>query len=530
MLNKNNIVFFITVIIFITSNSFAQISPGDLVKAHAHLEGMSNCTKCHTLGDKVSNEKCLDCHTDIRERVNSSKGYHASKEVVGKDCFSCHNDHHGRNFQIIHFDTDTFNHDLTGYKLVGAHSKQSCKDCHQPNFITDQKIKEKESSYLGLNTSCIACHDDYHQKTLSSNCTDCHDFEHFKPASKFDHNNTQYILKGKHKDVACVDCHKIEKRKGRDYQEFAGTEFNNCTSCHPDVHNNQFGQNCRQCHTEESFNKVKGLSNFDHSRTRYALEGKHQFVDCKSCHKDKYTDPLAFNRCMDCHADFHENQFRRENKSPDCSDCHSVNGFPGSSYTIERHKESAFPLLGAHEATPCFVCHKKEEKWKFREIGINCTDCHQDIHKEYIDPEFYPESDCKKCHVEDIWSKIDFDHNTTEFELEGVHKEQSCRSCHFPQQKNGLVIQQFSDLSQDCKSCHLDIHYNQFDVYGITNCTDCHEFENWKASRFDHTKTRFVLDGKHENLACVKCHKEKATNQATYIEYKLNYFKCVDCH
>ena len=32
--------------------SNAQISPGELTKSHAHLEGMLNCTKCHVLGDK----------------------------------------------------------------------------------------------------------------------------------------------------------------------------------------------------------------------------------------------------------------------------------------------------------------------------------------------------------------------------------------------------------------------------------------------------------------------------------------------
>ncbi len=32
---------------------YGQISPGDLSNAHKDLEGMSNCTKCHVLGDKV---------------------------------------------------------------------------------------------------------------------------------------------------------------------------------------------------------------------------------------------------------------------------------------------------------------------------------------------------------------------------------------------------------------------------------------------------------------------------------------------
>ena len=76
----------------------AQISPGDLTKAHADLEGIFKCTQCHILGDKVSNDKCLECHKEIKSRIDQKKGYHASREVRGKDCAVCHSEHHGRNF------------------------------------------------------------------------------------------------------------------------------------------------------------------------------------------------------------------------------------------------------------------------------------------------------------------------------------------------------------------------------------------------------------------------------------------------
>jgi len=145
---------------------FSQISPGELYKGHSNLEGMSNCTKCHTIGAKVSNDKCLFCHTEIKERINLKKGYHVSSEVKGKECASCHNDHHGKNFQIIRFTTTTFQHNLTGYKLEGAHSKKQCTDCHNSKFITNSKLKTKPHTYLGLNTECVSCHTDYHQKTL----------------------------------------------------------------------------------------------------------------------------------------------------------------------------------------------------------------------------------------------------------------------------------------------------------------------------------------------------------------------------
>jgi hypothetical protein len=509
----------------------AQISPGDLSEVHSQLEGMSNCTQCHSLGDKVSNEKCLACHTEIKERVDRQKGYHASAGVIGKSCVNCHNDHHGRTFEIIRFEAEHFNHHLTGYELLGAHMKKICKDCHKPEFITDQKIKNKKyNSYLGLNTDCLACHTDYHQNTLSRNCTDCHDFERFKPATKFDHNRTKFQLKGKHTATDCFKCHILETKGGRPIQKFSGIQFTSCANCHTDVHKNQFGQDCQQCHSEESFHIIQGIQDFDHNKTNFRLENKHQAVSCKSCHKTGLTDPIKHERCSDCHADYHTSQFSVAGVSPDCSKCHSTMGFTGSSYTIEQHNESRFPLEGAHLATPCFECHKKSEKWSFREIGIRCNDCHKDIHDPWLDKKYYPEADCKICHSPVTWSLINFDHAKTGFELTGAHLNQTCRACHFIKENEEIVKQRFSGLSSNCINCHKDVHAGQFDNNGITDCSQCHEFENWKAVKFDHNKTRFVLDGKHKDVACNKCHKPLQSNELTYVQYKLNDFKCESCH
>ncbi len=133
----------------------AQISPGDLSVPHSQLEGLSNCTKCHVLGNKVSSEKCLACHTEIKERITLQKGYHASTDLKGKECIVCHSDHHGKNFRMIRFDTAKFDHNLTGYTLSVPHSKKQCADCHNAKFISDQKIKTRKDTYLGLSTGCL---------------------------------------------------------------------------------------------------------------------------------------------------------------------------------------------------------------------------------------------------------------------------------------------------------------------------------------------------------------------------------------
>ena len=291
---------------------------------------------------------------------------------------------------MIRFDVTKFDHNLTGFTLSAPHAKKQCVDCHITKFITDLKIKTKKYTYMGVGTSCLACHEDYHQKTLSSDCLGCHNPDAFKPATMFSHVNTKFQLKGKHGSVDCSKCHKVETVSGKKFQDFRVAQYS-CSDCHKDPHQNRFGQSCNQCHNEDSFQVVKGVSGFDHNKTDFKLEGKHVTVNCKACHKTKFTDPLKFKLCSDCHTDYHKKQFLKNNISPDCSECHSVNGFTQFSYKVDQHNLGTFPLQGAHLATPCTDCHRKQKEWNFRGIGMSCKDCHKDIHQNIIETKYYPE-------------------------------------------------------------------------------------------------------------------------------------------
>lgn len=594
----------------VQTGSYAQISPGELTKAHAKLEGMTNCTKCHVLGDKVSNEKCLECHKELKSRVDQNKGFHVSTEVKGKDCFTCHSEHHGRNFEIVRFDSEKFDHQKTGYKLTGAHIKQDCAACHRDENIESADIKSKEYTYLGLKTNCISCHKDVHQNTLSTDCAACHNTEAFKPAPLFDHNKSDFPLKGKHKEedcrgchevtfvngamfqrfkevqhtscaschtdphdgsfgnkckdchteesftqfigkstfnhaltqfpligkhkkVDCASCHKMGEKAEADkiFQDYKGRDFNSCITCHKDVHEAKFGTDCKQCHTEESFQKIVGPDKFQHNLTGYPLEGKHETVDCRKCHINKTTDPLPHELCGDCHKDYHEGQFVRVNVRPDCKDCHTLAGFTESSYTLEQHQKSSFPLTGAHQATPCFSCHLKNEKWSFSNMGTECFDCHQDVHEGRLNEKYYPQKACGQCHITDSWAAVNFNHQQTGFALSGKHKETQCVLCHKEEEKSsptGMVI--FTGLNQDCITCHADQHNGQFAVEGKTNCSTCHGTDQWKPSQFDHNTARFKLDGAHVKVACEKCHKEEIIGGQRVVQYKLEQFECINCH
>lgn len=599
-----------TILILIVSgiSGLSQISPGDLARSHADLEGMFNCTKCHTLGDKVSNNKCLDCHSEIKERLENNRGYHAAEEVRNQDCFECHSDHHGRNFDMIRFDENEFDHNLTGYKLEGAHDKIDCRSCHIEDNIVELKLKDRENTFLGLSQRCIACHLDYHQKTLTEDCLNCHNFEAFRPAPYFDHDQANFTLRGKHIEIDCKACHPVEINEDREFQVFKGIQYNACTACHIDPHENnlgkqctdchiesgfenfvgqkrfnhnltefeligkhtavdcfgchladlpaaelfqkekgikkenciachtdehegKFGINCIQCHNENSFKITGSLTDFDHSLTDFELLGKHEFVDCKSCHNVKYTDPLRHEACLDCHVDYHEGQLMVNNQILDCRNCHIEESFSPSLFTIEKHNELEFKLTGAHLATPCFECHLEEEKWNFNIINQNCVNCHLDPHLGLISDKYYPYQKCDQCHKTDAWNIVYFDHSLTNWELEGTHARIDCRSCHYSENEtSGELIQQFSNLEPQCTQCHMDIHQGQFKKDGITNCSACHGFESWDPSYFNHDETAFKLDGEHSKLSCDACHKATEISEQLIVQYKIESFDCIDCH
>lgn len=524
------VLFLIGLTILFLSSANAQISPGDLCNAHAHLEGISNCTKCHSIGNnKVTRDKCLDCHTQIKENIKNKKGYHASKESTRQECSACHNDHHGRNFQIVRLNKKLFNHDLAGFSLKGKHAKIDCNSCHKSAFIKDPVLKKKAGTYLGLDQNCLSCHEDYHQGKLSSNCSSCHNFDSFKNATGFDHSKTKFPLLGQHKNVDCIECHKTEILNGKKFQNFSGLKFGNCTDCHIDVHKNKFGQNCKQCHTEESFHFNVGMKAFDHDKTNFKLIGKHKLVDCKQCHKTSMTAPLKHRYCTDCHEDYHKGEFSIKGKPINCDDCHDNNGFTPSTFTIERHNET-FVLDGAHEATLCSACHKKQGKWTFKKIGSKCIDCHGNEHEGFLDEKFMPNDDCTACHNTKGWHSVKFDHNRTHYKLEGQHAVIACSKCHYAKDSSGRKMQQFEGVSKDCSSCHKDSHVGQFAVNGKTDCSRCHGFDSWTLSRFDHDTARFKLDGAHANVACDECHKPVMNSLGKYIQYKFDDISCASCH
>lgn len=521
------------------SVGMAQLSPGDLTTAHAGLEGMSNCTKCHDLGNKVTNAKCLDCHKEIKALLTEKRGYHASNAVKGKECSECHSEHNGRKFDMVRFDQKAFDHGLTGYPLKGAHKVVDCRQCHAPDNIEDRELASRPKTFLGLDKTCVSCHDDFHQGTMSKNCLDCHGMDAFKPAAAFDHDKTDFKLRGAHAPLDCKQCHEVTTRNGKSFQVFAEVPHADCKACHADPHQAHFANACSQCHVEDAFTTFAGKDRFDHNLTKFKLNGMHRTTDCFECHK-RVSDPLTVfqdragvqvQQCATCHQDRHEGKF-----GTDCAKCHQEKGWVAMrSMDFFDHNVTDYPLQGRHVGIDCKECHKG--RYTDPLVFNTCGSCHGDYHQgEFAENGVSP--DCAECHFLTDGFEVSMfsieQHQATRFPLEGAHLATPCSSCHLVE---GASLDDknrehrkwaFLDIGSACFDCHENVHGEEFAESGVTDCKRCHMTDDWYPRLFDHSRTRFPLEGEHRDVACKECHKPE--NNGRILSFKIERFQCADCH
>jgi len=544
----------ILAVILLATPLRAQLSPGDLHKSHAFLEGVKDCTKCHGFGSKLVVDKCLVCHRLIARERQSDQGLHSRSDY--RECQLCHVEHQGRTYDLVYWGNgqEHFDHMQTGYRLEGKHAALSCRLCHQEKYIRDRVVLETDKidmkrTFFGLDSACAACHIDGHRGQLSPLCNNCHGMAGWKPALQFDHTKAQYVLVGEHKQIPCVKCHPmITDNRGSDDKEFAkykDIRHDQCLDCHNDIHKGKLGNICESCHNAEGW-KVLRDAKFDHNRTGYRLEGRHLAVTCDKCHPArKPMGGLKFAACTDCHSDFHKEEFAGREKKGACEECHAVEGFAPAQFVMAQHDKTSYPLKGAHRAVSCAACHMrpginhKGKQYKFEFPTTKCLNCHKDPHngelKKYVDAR-----GCESCHVETTWRQVAFDHALTAFALEGKHLTTSCLKCHTRKNANDLKATLiFVGAKKMCQDCHDDIHRGQFAKAPIlpspptnsVDCGRCHSARSWQASTFSHDRdSRYRLEGAHKHVPCKKCHLSKSNSNAQWVIYKPLDVECASCH
>ncbi len=173
----------------------------------------------------------------------------------------------------------------------------------------------------------------------------------------------------------------------------------------------------------------------------------------------------------------------------------------------------------------CSLCHDRASRARQTQL---CLDCHKDIAKDLRAGAGYhgriagiEKTECRACHSDhqgreaDIvkFSREQFDHSRTDFELSGIHRMLPCESCH-------LAHKPMRDVAHDCASCHNKQDPHQGKV--SSRCTDCHDSTSWSEIRFRHDQTAFALHDRHAEIACGACHFGN--------RYKGTPTQCADCH
>lgn len=459
------------------------LAPGPVIQGHAKNE--HDCKSCHSVFDRGAQDSlCNACHKDVGEDIRRRQGLHGKREQ--KACRSCHTEHKGRNAQLASFDQKSFDHKVTDFALHDKHVGVECAKCHLPG-------KRWREAAL----TCVGCHakDDVHKGGLGRQCDDCHSARSWKE-TEFDHaKKTKFALDGKHGQAKCDDCH----AQGR-FKDTPKT----CIGCHKkdDEHKGQYGEKCESCHGV----KLWKPSTFNHDvDTHYVLKDKHRTVKCATCHTGPVYQKKLGKDCVSCHA---KDDKHKETLGRQCADCHTERSWkepPGFD-----HDKSRFRLLGAHGKVACKDCHADA---LYRQTPGRCVDCHRkdDKHRNNLG------EGCADCHNEHKWKETQgrFDHDRTKFQLRNAHAARTvrCADCH-------ETLSAFRRTTKDCYSCHRrdDKHEGTLGE----RCEQCHRDVDWRVARFDHTRTRYPLAGKHVTVGCSACHQSHRFKDAPS--------DCLSCH
>jgi len=387
-------------------------------------------------------------------------------------------------------------------KVIAGHAKYEadCDRCHLP-FSRDKQ-----------DTLCHDCHEavaadiagkqGYHGRAgvQRTDCRHCHTDHKGRDADviqlgieTFDHDITDYPLRGAHASTRCSLCHLQEKK----YRDAPAT----CAACHEqdDVHKGGLGDKCTDCHTEGSWKRQE----FDHDKTEFMLREKHAELECNSCHVGRQYKETT-QECYGCHRlnDVHAGRYDQA-----CGDCHNERDWKQARF--DHHRETGYALLGKHHRTKCDVCHTG--RLYGEKLDTKCIACHRDDDKH---GGRYGRR-CGSCHSQDDWDETRFNHDTkTEFPLRGKHEQASCTACHRSEVHG-------EKLDTGCIGCHAvdDVHAGQLGK----QCADCHDEDGWGGRiRFIHDMAKFPLIGLHAAVPCEECHISAGFSTAAS--------SCNDCH
>ncbi len=289
-----------------------------------------------------------------------------------------------------------------------------------------------------------------------------------------------------------------------------------CEGCHESPHGDPGSRgragalaratgDCDSCHRESDWRTVTltGAARFDHAKTDAPLVGAHEAVPCEHCHVGSRR-VSKMQACGSCHEDRHAGRL-----TDPCTTCHTPRTW-APDRTLDEHRRTRFPLVGAHAAQACRTCHRRAAQGDFRDARPACENCHLDTvrerapHPPHVGVAFLTR--CDRCHGADEWRPAHFDHNRF-WPLTGRHRSTACSGCH--------QAGQFAGTPRECAACHEGEQASAVVDHGTfddSDCGRCHTTNGWSPAEFPDHRPFFPLRGEHDRR-CRVCHTDPSSFQ-----------------
>lgn len=380
---------------------------------------------------------CLECHTDIQEKLKNPF-VHTPVEI--RECTGCHSPHASSHGKLLAEEVNKVCyvcHDsVVPTGAISTHRvvmEGNCVKCHDPH-----SAKNKFNLMRAGNELCLECHENiksiltkvkYEHKPVKAGCLNCH-MPHGSATAPT-------LLKEKVPSL-CAKCHKTEDPVFTKVHMGYPVAQANCTVCHnphgssrpallyDNMHMPVANKMCNQCHEAPSSPKP-----FRTLRAGFEL--------CRGCHYEMVNDALAKNNlhwpilsgkgCLNCHNP-HASKQNSLLKKPTmnlCETCHAD--------TVQRSRAATtkHPPVEEGICTFCHSPHASDSIFLLTQTPIIelCSNCH----------------DLSKHKVHAMGEKA-IDPRNKNLTVE-------CLSCHEPHGTNHKRMARFPIDYDLCIQCHI---------------------------------------------------------------------------
>jgi hypothetical protein len=287
---------------------------------------------------------------------------------------------------------------------------------------------------------------------------------------------------------ACRTCHeagtiepwRLTRSQGHVAHVLAAEKPLECSACH-ELSQHRLTpkpEECARCHSE--------MALFDH--TARQMPGG------------------AAAPCLSCHEFLARTDVGKKSLVTDCRRCHSGNsGARASRLASTIQGVQVAPGQIHANLTTCSTCHNPHASDPSeRNLGTDCTRCHDRVAAEHHAEKLPEKFDCSTCH-----------------EVHGPRAELSgsCRSCHAQSTEPETTV---AREHERCTQCHAAHEF----VADEKVCTKCHEstvtaLSEWKAEKHADCRTcHQPHDATLETARCAQCHQRGGHGHPS----------CTSCH